>query len=112
MLLSVGCSTVEESSETSDFLCETDSITYKDDIVPILKANCYECHSEEEYASKADGNLLEGYDAIKKKIDEGLVIGNINHEKGFIGMPYRRAQLDSCTRLIIMKWIENGAPNN
>lgn len=108
----VNCSTVEETEETSDFDCNIETISYAKDIVPILESNCYECHNEEEYASKADGNLLEGYEAIKKKIDEGLVIGNINHEKGFIAMPYRRAQLDSCTRLIIMSWIESGAPNN
>lgn len=107
------CSTVEESGEaSSDFVCEMDSVSYVKDIVPILEANCYECHNEEEYAKKADGNLLQGYDALKKKVDKGLVVGNINHEKGFIGMPYRRAKIDSCARLKIMKWVEMGAPNN
>lgn len=110
--LMTSCSTVEEQTDVVEFVCETENISYAKDIVPILTTNCYECHNEEEYASKADGNLLEGYEAIKKKIDEGLVLGNINHEKGFIAMPYRRAQIDSCSRLIIKSWIEAGAPNN
>lgn len=106
------CGTIPET-ETAEAGCEIqETVSYATDIVPILESNCYRCHNTEDYASKADGNLLEGYDNIKKKIDEGLVYGNIAHLPGFLKMPRRTAQIDSCDIATVKAWIDQGAPNN
>lgn len=100
----------EEIVDTID--CGVDSLSYKKDILPIFESNCFSCHSEENYAKKADGNLMVGYSDIKKFLDEGLVIGNIEHKQGFINMPYKKAKIDSCDIEKIKAWAAEGALEN
>ena len=92
--------------------CETTQVTFKNDVLPIFEQNCFSCHNEEDYARKADGNKMDSYELIKLKIDDGLVLGNIKHEKGFVNMPYRKKQLEPCDIQTIEIWINNGALND
>lgn len=110
-LFSCGSEKTEET--TTELNCElAETISYKTDVLPILKENCYECHSEEQYGRQGDGHKLEGYEGIKKHVDKKLVMPSITHANGFVNMPYRKAKLDTCKIAVIGKWIAQGALNN
>lgn len=103
---------MEEVAEVSAPACASTELSYKKDILPIFEANCFSCHNEEVYARKADGNLMVGYSDIKKYLDEGLIIGNIERTQGFIGMPYKKEKIDSCDIEKIKAWAAAGALEN
>ena len=110
-LFSCGAGNSEET--TTEVTCDlSEKVSYKTDVLPILKENCYECHSEEVYGRQGDGHKLEGYKGLKKHVDKKLVMPSITHAKGFINMPYKKAKLDTCKIAIIGKWIEQGALDN
>jgi hypothetical protein len=91
--------------------CDSVNMKYSTDIVPILQANCYLCHGKGSTAGSA-GILLEGYTNIQPFVASGTVKGVVTHASGYIGMPYEKAKLDSCTINKILDWIAQGAPNN
>ena len=106
------CTEIKEETNTEVVECKIDSLSFKKDILPIFESNCFSCHNEEKYASKADGNLMQSYQDIKKLLDEGLIIGNIERRAGFIGMPYKKEKIDSCDIEKIKAWVKLGAINN
>ena len=107
----VGCGTAEVQEELKD-VCFDGEPTFSKDVWPIFQSNCVHCHGAEVYARKADGNLFSGYDDVKSKLDEGLIIGNIEHQPGFINMPYRKNKITDCEIQIIKSWVHAGAKNN
>jgi hypothetical protein len=84
---------------------------YATDIVPIFIGNCYSCHGTDSTTGSA-GILLEGYNNLKPHADDGTLKGTITHTSGYVGMPYLKTKLDSCTINKILDWISEGAPNN
>lgn len=89
--------------------CDTTNITYSGTIVPIFRYNCYGCHS----TTQPQGNLdLTQYANVKKKVDDGRLLGSITHSIGFVPMPSKDIMLNNCYITQIRKWIESGAPNN
>lgn len=109
MLSSCGSSGGEAAKESA---CNTENLSFKTDVLPIFESKCFSCHNEENYASDADGNLMVGYSDIKKYLDEGLIIGNIEHTAGFLKMPYRKAKIEDCEIAMIKAWVKDGALNN
>lgn len=115
LLVIAFCSCSTKTSTTNDeesVVCHTEELSFKTDVLPIFESNCFSCHSEENYASDADGNLMVGYADIKKYLDEGLIMGNIEHRAGFLKMPYRKAKLDDCDIDKIKAWVKAGALDN
>lgn len=106
------CTEIKEETTTEVVECKIDSLSFKKDILPIFESNCFSFHNKEKYASKADGNLMQSYGDIKKLLDEGLIIGNIERKAGFIGMPYKKEKIDSCDIEKIKSWAKQGALNN
>lgn len=90
-------------------LCDTAAITYSTHIVRILQNNCYICHSN---AVKQGDVSLEGYTNLKPYVDNGLLIGVVRHDPGFLEMPQGGAKIGDCEIAQIQKWINDGAPNN
>lgn len=89
--------------------CATDNISYTSDIFPILETDCYECHS----AAANFGNItLEGYNELLKYVNNGSLIGAINHSGGYSPMPKGRAKLLDCEIEKFKAWIEDGAQEN
>lgn len=88
--------------------CDTVHMTYVADVEPILKKNCYSCHGAG--ASQPDGVILEGYDHVKKEVDNGRLIGAITHAAGYTPMPYNLPQLSACDINKIKDWVNRGAP--
>ena len=89
--------------------CQTDSITYSGDVLPVVRDNCYQCHD----AATNFGNVtLEGYTNIKTYVDNGRLLGVIRHTPGFSPMPKNAPQLVRCDIAKIEEWVAQGAPNN
>ncbi len=89
--------------------CDTVNVTFSGDFLPILESICYDCHSK---ATQTAPFLLEGYDNVKFKVDEGRLEGAINHRQGYSPMPKFRDKLPDCNLAKINSWINDGAPEN
>lgn len=89
--------------------CTTTDLSYVQDILPILRVDCYACHSAESNF----GNItLEGHNQITQYVDDGSLLGSIKYEAGYSPMPQGGSQLIDCEIAKIEKWISDGAPNN
>ena len=113
------------TSEHLSPICDTLNMSYANNIVPILKNNCYSCHSAGNTAGSY-GVLLDSYDHLKdwakpgtKPIiaDSCYLVGNIKHlppdsNFNFTPMPYMKPKLDDCSINQIVAWVNQGSPNN
>lgn len=89
--------------------CVTENVNYSEEILSIISTNCYSCHN----AASNFGNVtLEGYAALKARVDNGQLLGVIRHESGFSPMPKNQPQLVDCDIAKIEVWVAAGAPNN
>ena len=99
----------EEDLYPNNTGCQTDNISYQNDILPIIVDNCYVCHD----AQALNGNInLEGHENVKIRIDDGSLLGSIRHEDGWATMPFGTAKLLDCQIEKISAWAILGAPNN
>jgi mono/diheme cytochrome c family protein len=92
---------------------------FQEKIAPVLKAECFRCHSAE--AEKLRGSLrldsrealLEGGDSgpaiVPGKSGESLLIRAIRHEDG-MAMPPKKPRLSESIVADIAKWVDLGAP--
>jgi len=89
--------------------CNTEGVSYSADVLPLIIANCYECH---DAANNFGGITLEGYGQLRNYVDNGALLGVIRHSPGFSPMPKNRAQLVECNIEKIAAWVAAGAPND
>ena len=89
--------------------CDTENVSYQTHIVPILQQNCFVCHSA---AANLGSITLEGYTNLMQQVNNGQLLGAIQHKPGFTAMPQGAAQLGSCDIAKIEQWITDGAQNN
>ena len=89
-------------------LCTT-NMSFQTDIEPILERNCYVCHRSEVNS----GNVtLDVYSELMVRVNDGSLLGAINHNQGFTAMPQNAPKLASCEIAKIEQWIADGAQNN
>ena len=91
--------------------CDTANMEYQADIVPILSTFCYSCHGENTNSGSM-GIILEGFDNIKSRADNGTLVGVISHASGYPPMPKDGTKLSDCNINKITSWVNNGAQNN
>jgi len=109
VMLSSGCYYDVEEELYPTIECQTDEMSYLDDILPILEAECFVCHS----AAANFGNItLEGYSETKKHVDSGGLLGTVRHDSGYSPMPKNQAMLLECEIEKIEAWIQDGAMDN
>lgn len=89
--------------------CLTDSMSYAQDILPILNFHCMGCHSA---AANQGGVTMEGYAAVKNYVDNESFLKSIQHQSGVSPMPKNQDQLEECTIKKVAAWIEQGALDN
>ncbi len=96
--------------------CDTVDMKYASDVVPILQAHCYVCHSA---VNPASGHALEGYNNLHPfTIDTAggrvcTLVGKISHDPGYDPfMPFMQPKLDSCLINQIVDWVNRGAQDN
>lgn len=109
MLINTGCYYDNEEELYGISECETANMSYQLDIAPIIELSCFPCHRNDV----ADGSVrLESYNEIKVWVDNGALVGAINHASGFSPMPKVGGKLTDCKISQIESWIEAGAPDN
>lgn len=89
--------------------CNTDNVSFANDLQPVLTNTCVGCHSG---AAPSGGISLNSYTGVKQVVDNGRLLGAINWEAGFSSMPQGGDQLSDCVIDQFTAWINDGAPNN
>ncbi len=89
--------------------CDTLNVTFSESIWPVVNTWCLGCHSG---GNPEAGLRLENYDQVAAIANDGRFFGTVNHDPGYVGMPFESPKLSDCTIATIRIWIENGAPNN
>jgi len=100
----------EEEFYPGSGVCDTTSVSFSEDIVPILANNCYSCHSNLNAPGFTNGLALEDYEDIATNAQR--IVSAVNHQKGFQPMPKGGAKLDPCPISLIEAWVDTGAPDN
>lgn len=86
-----------------------DPISYTSDVLPILETNCYGCH---DAVAMNAGINLEGYDNTVIRVEDGSLLGSIQHDAEWVAMPLAASKLSETQINKVAKWIEEGYPNN
>jgi hypothetical protein len=103
---------LKDQSGISPSNCDTVGMQYTADILPILKANCYKCHSADTYQSSGSQLNYEDFAVLKAEIQNGDLLNAIEHTGSVTPMPLNLPALTSCDINKIKDWINNGIQNN
>jgi hypothetical protein len=105
------------SSACAELPAEDDLRFFRDKIEPVLKTNCYECHSGQAKEIKGGLRLdsrsavILGGDSgpaiVPGKPDDSLLIQAIRHDG--LEMPPEKPQLSAAVIADFVKWVERGA---
>ncbi|MFA5417341.1 MAG: hypothetical protein WC341_02675 [Bacteroidales bacterium] len=99
----------EEALYPQNNTCDTTNVTYSKSVFPIISANCVGCHT----GFGANGNTrLDSYDNVVTAANNGSLLGTIQHQSGWPGMPKDMNKLDDCSIKKIEIWVAAGTPNN
>jgi hypothetical protein len=88
---------------------DTANVSFAAFIQPLLRANCFSCHSN---GSSFGDVSLESYDDVRASAVNGRLLGAISHLAGFEAMPEGADKLDECSINAVRIWIDEGAKNN
>ncbi len=91
--------------------CDTTTVTYSNQIVSILNAQCNYCHGAAAN-SIGGGIYLNTYAALKPYVNNGSFLNSILQNGKASAMPKNGAKMDNCSILKIQSWINKGALNN
>lgn len=89
--------------------CDTTNVSFSTFVKPLLDMHCLGCHSG---SSPSGGILLTDYSNILTVVQNGSLLGSIQHENGFTAMPIGNDQLPQCDIDKIKSWIDAGALDN
>lgn len=92
--------------------CDTISVSFSSDIVPILEANCYSCHSIATGVVFGEGTILETYDELMASVSGASLTEAIDWTGTTSHMPKGGSQLPACERSLIRNWVDQGMLNN
>jgi len=92
--------------------CDLTNVTFSATVKPILQASCYSCHSNSSAGSSGNGIKLENYSDVVSYVNNGRMMGAINHSNGYVAMPQGGGKLTDCEISKLQKWIDNGKLNN
>ncbi|PCJ64609.1 MAG: hypothetical protein COA58_12795 [Bacteroidetes bacterium] len=97
----------EETEYPTPAGCDTLNMSYTNDILPIFKSNgCAGCHGS------SSTTKLNSYTNTKISVDNGSLLGSINHKSGFRPMPDFSPKINQCSIDQITAWINDGAFDN
>ncbi|MEP6465078.1 MAG: cytochrome c [Parafilimonas sp.] len=99
----------EDLLQPNNMVCDTSNVSYMNNVLPIISANCYSCHGNGEMEGSVS---LDGYANLKIVAGSGLLEGVITYSQGFPPMPENNPKLSDCDINIISAWINNNAPDN
>lgn len=91
-------------------VCATDSMSYSIDVVPIFTNNsCFNCHTAQTNFGNVD---LSTYAEVIKYVNNGSLVGSIEHSSSFSAMPQGASKMNNCNISKVKAWISQGAKNN
>ncbi|MFY7963308.1 MAG: hypothetical protein ACOVO1_00270 [Chitinophagaceae bacterium] len=98
------------------YACDSTNVSYSKTVQPIIKANCYNCHSNANATNLGGSIVLESYSDINNWIDitpnsdGGTLVNDIKH----LGnpMPKNQPKLSDCDITKIANWVKEGGLNN
>ncbi len=112
-LVTAGCynDKYDKLYPTGSVACDTTTVTFSNDIVPILTAKCNTagCH---DVATASGGYTLTTYAGAKVPALSGKMLGSVNWSAGFSAMPKNLPKLSTCEINKITRWVNQGALNN
>ncbi len=88
--------------------CDTTDVTYTATIAPVFENFCLGCHDQ---ATANGGVVLETYDQRAVLANSGALEGVLTGTNGYPQMPPDNP-IPECEKTQIMKWIDEGAPQN
>ena len=87
---------------TSDTCTEMADVTFTSSVLPILQANCQNCHG----GSNEQGNFnYDNYCTTLSFAKNGKLSGSVNHTSGFSSMPKDQNQLSVEDLKVIDNWV-------
>ena len=96
---------------TTASACDTTTVTYSNQIVSIVNAQCNYCHGAAAN-SIGGGIYLNTYAAMQPYIKNGSFLNSILQNGKASAMPKNGSKMDNCSILKIQSWINKGAINN
>jgi hypothetical protein len=87
-----------------------DTVSYASDIVPILRINCYNCHSSARASSRGANIKLDSYENASNLSSSTL--DAIKHNSGSAPMPKNSRKLTDCDISTFEAWVLKGSLNN
>ncbi|WP_113923525.1 hypothetical protein [Cognataquiflexum aquatile] len=79
------------------------------DVLPILNRKCNNCHGG---SSPSAGIKLDTHTEVLKYVNNGSLMGSINHLAGFSPMPKNTGKMSQCEIDKLQNWINSGKLNN
>ena len=98
-----------QNNECTSTACDTSNVTFSQTVWPVIQNKCTGCHSG---GSPSGGIRLENYNDVSVVAANGKLFGSINHDAGFVPMPFNSSKLPQCEIDQIEIWINDGYPNN
>jgi len=83
--------------------------TFSGNVLPLLNSRCNSCHGG---TSPSAGIILTSYTEVMKYVNNGSLMGSINHTSGYSAMPKNSGKMSACEIGTIQSWIDSGALNN
>jgi hypothetical protein len=93
-------------------LCDTESISYENDIATIIVENCISCHSGESPSASLDLSDLELLTASALNSGNRGLLNRIERSEGQVGAMPTSYRLTQCQIDQINAWVEQGALDN
>jgi len=108
-----GCyyDSVERLYPTISSPCDDTVVTFSGTVTTILQP-CLTCHSNSAASSSGNGIKLQDYSDVMIVVNNGKLMGAVNHDNGFAPMPEGGGKLPDCEIAQLKKWIDNGSLNN
>jgi hypothetical protein len=97
------------NEECTNTACDLTNVTFAESVWPIIQNNCTGCHSG---GNPQGGISLTNYSQVAVIAENGLLINVVNHEPGFVAMPFNGNQLDQCSIDTLEDWVNQGYPDN
>lgn len=90
--------------------CNTDNVSFKNDIMPLLNSRCIICHASG--SSIGAGIVLDNHADVLAYVKSGSLLGSVKWDAGFSSMPKGSGKLSNCAINKIDFWIKAGALDN
>jgi hypothetical protein len=109
---------------SSDDVCAAEPVSFSEDVMPIFRGRCVDCHQPGGVAFEKSGLDLSTYAGVMKGTKFGAMVvprdpdsSNLMwlldwRAKPELRMPHGRKKLSTCDRDAIRAWIREGAKDN